>query len=439
MLANFVRNASAGHLQSLADEEAVAHETLWPQRGVQALDNFARCAEAGSVHKLQDKENVMAEAHRQVCLILAARAFRRKDANNLTHVWKQLVHGTLPSVLTRIAIESCVKLPSARWFCYRQTSVCAALSLTMQTILKEDPEAVYYLYTDPSVQDHTNWSLTVLERVPGGKLLELFSLAKWLASSADRFAELTQQSGAGPRDIDAIPDDVNIDTRMALVRERCQAGKAIQACIHLHRLPPQSVSNAEDVRGKVKAVCAAVQLQAHGLGREIFGRVRSVTVDRGVEYKLCSTLGTLEHYIPAWHSRRELTVDDEEVPGGTGNVATFNLSARSLPEERLLIPHALVMPGLSHATHKVECGMDSVLEHWKQWLPKFRDVARILTRRDLTEHFLQTCFGLSRQCNSGWKFPEHASLQVCARPDMPHSPSSSQARAPASLIGAGAF
>ena len=295
-LANFVRNASAGHLQSLADEEAVAHETLWLQRGVQALDNFARCSEAGSVHKLQDKENVMAEAHRQVCLILAARAFRRKDANNLTRVWKQLVHGTLPSVLTRIAIESFVKLPSARWFCYRQTSVCAALSLTMQTILKEDPEDVYYFYTDPSAQHRTNWSPTVLERVPGGRLLELFSLAKWLASSADRFGELTQQSA--PRDIDAIPDDVNIDTRMALVRERCRAGKAIQGFIHAHRLPPQSVSNAEDVRGKVKAVCAAVQLQAHasGLGRDIFGRVRSVTVDRGVEYKLCTILGTLEHY-----------------------------------------------------------------------------------------------------------------------------------------------
>ena len=66
------------------------------------------------------------------------------------------------------------------------------------------------------------------------------------------------------------------------------------------------MDNAEDVRGKVKAVCAAVQLQAHGLGRDIFGRARSVTVDRGVEYKLCSILGTLEHYIPNWHSRREL-------------------------------------------------------------------------------------------------------------------------------------
>lgn len=435
-----MRNASAGHLQSLADEEAVAHETFWLQRGVQALDNFVRCSEAGSVHKLRDKKNLMAEAHRQVCLILASRALRRKDADSLTRVWKQLVHGTLPSVLTRIAIESFVKLPNARWFCYRQTSVCAALLLTMQTILKEDPEDVYYLHTDPSVQHRTNWSLTVLERVPGGRLLELFSLAKWLASSADRFGELTQQSA--PRDIDAIPDDVNIDTRMALVRERCRAGKAIQGFIHAHRLPPQSVSNAEDVRGKVKAVCAAVQLQAHasGLGRDIFGRVRSVTVDRGVEYKLCPILGTLEHYIPPWqcHRGRQLTVDDEEVPGCTGNVATLNLSAGPLPGERLLIPHALVMPGLCHATHNVECGMDSVLEHWKQWLPKFRDVARILTRRDLTEHFLEACVGLSRQCNSGWKFPEHASLQVCARPDMPRSPSSSQACAPASLIGAGA-
>jgi hypothetical protein len=86
-------------------------------------------------------------------------------------------------------------------------------------------------------------------------------------------------------------------------------------------------------------------------------------------------------------------VDDEVVHGA--NVRSFNVTAQSRPEERHLIPHALVMPGLCHATHNIECGLDALLEYWKQFLPKSRDVARILTRPDFKEHFLETCADLS--------------------------------------------
>ena len=183
------------------------------------------------------------------------------------------------------------------------------------------------------------------------------------------------------------------ESQLNLVVCRCESGKVAKANIHRHRLPPQSVSNSEDLQGKMTALAHGIQLESSSTGFKTAVRIRCVCVDRGVEMGTADALCTIDKYLPSWArgAPRRLGADDPDE--GIHDVQP-NLDVPA--EQTHALPNALLGPGFCHATHNMEADLDNNLKHFSDFRKKFKQVIRMCQRTDLKEEFLESCLKPSR-------------------------------------------
>ena len=389
-LAAYIRETSRTHPQALSHLEA-ASEMRFLQKSVLALDCMVKAYEdrLKPGGQLLKDEPHLRRAERHIFLLLGSRAFRCKTEQSMTNTFEMMCRGSLPVQLQKWAIGVSFKQPSQTFLCYRQTSLCAALSVFNRQVFAED--CSLFLFCDSSTVNGVNRLLSIVDRVSAEAIDSLIEQVSFLEESIRYLTKVVQEHG----EVTSMSDEL-LDELVQVSRKRCLAGQFVLKSVQRHRLPPQSCQNSSDVPGKLRAIGNALALHTADLDMSsLVRKVKAMCVDRGVESKLADTYGNLADYMPVWRQPRRVM---------------GNRQVQLLSEARAL-PRCLVSPGLCHGTHNVEMAIDENLSYYASWVRSLKQICKVFTRVDRVEVFLETCDSLS--CINAASCEEQVSHTKC--------------------------
>lgn len=270
-------------------------------------------------------------------------------------------------------------MPSASLASKRALAFDAALSWVHGELVQEQKGPIY-MYADSSVQAKTDWLLSMYDWISDTNLEPCFSAVHTLMDSSKDFQEISATTDEdGDEELELL--------LVTVVNKRHQAGSTLAAGIHRHRRIPVSVTGNTDLEAKARAIAHGTWVENATSAQTVSfsHRIRAMCVDRGVEMGLpAAEGGSMIDYLPRWLTSSQRIQADNEASISGQAALTARGSSR-------LMPHALLSAGLCHCFNNLENDMDKKVPFWKDWLPGFKAVIRMLGRRDLLERVCEKC------------------------------------------------
>lgn len=246
----------------------------------------------------------------------------------------------------------------------------AALSLFYRDILKLQTGPVY-LWCDSSPQLGEDYLLSIFDYIQEEQVVSCWNQAQNLFSSVAAFQKAFAEGDEGE-----VEDQANI---------RHHAGRFLKQHIHRHRQMPMGLgSGASSLQHKARALAMKFAHESHDVPalRSICRQVCSLTVDMGVEVGLAEVAGgDVNDYLPPWMQDRQGLLMDEGMDG------LEELVQRTTH----LFPRAFVSTGLDHISNNLQNDLDQKLSGWSGWLPKFKALSNLLSKRHHLKRLVARC------------------------------------------------
>ena len=198
----------------------------------------------------------------------------------------------------------------------------------------------------------------------------------------DHFEQLV----ASVEDFQIAVSEKEPELLLECVAVRSASGRFLVKNMKKHCQMPMSLgsgcTNVED-KGKAMAVKFHRETGDVVLLSDVCQRVASFTTDMGTELGVPDLAGgNVQAYLPDY-MRSGLV---PELDGMEGLFA--EMPPVIAPH---LFPRALVVPGLDHIAHNLQEDLDKHLRSWSSWLPGFKGLCLLLSKKHLLKRLIATC------------------------------------------------
>lgn len=251
-----------------------------------------------------------------------------------------------------------------------QVRIDAAFTLFYRDVLQQS-RGPLYLWCDSSPQLGADYLLSIFDRISEEQLVPCWQHAQALFKSVLGFCDAFH---AG--DQEQMAQQVHF---------RHEAARFLKKHVVRHRQMPMSLgSGATTLEDKGRALAMKFAHECHTIQdlRSVCAQVCSLTVDMDVEVGLADAAGgDVNQYLPAWTQDSGLVADE-------GLAALEALGEQS---DRHLFPNSFVSTGLDHISNNLQSDLDEHLSGWKTWLPKFKALTNLCSKRHHLNRLIARC------------------------------------------------
>ena len=342
-----------------ADDEESSTQKLLLEEFVLKLQSFAGpvCIATQSRQKVSSHDTVV----KALCTSMNLR-----NKSQLAPMLQEAVAALFPGLDQDMTVD----IPSGSTLSRRQILVDAAYSCFWRSRLQEHTGPLY-LWADSSPQGGVDWLLSIVSLIRQEDMESVVAASDFLYESTERFQAAC-----------AVDDK---DSMLEIAEKRHQCGLCLTSSMIVHRQIPMALgSGCTSLEHKVRCVCRKLFAESQSLAglKNLLGRVRSVCTDMGTEFAIPDFEGaSLESVLPEFLLEPELQSEDMLSAG----------EAAAASHDGFIFPQTLLVPGILHIVHNMTKEIDVSLSFWKEWLPGFKSIAKLLHEDHLRRRLIARC------------------------------------------------